>query len=297
MKQTFQRYPDLESYLERTAHAIISLVETYSVLSYGCLTLDDFSKKYSTIELITILKKGLWEQDYDKISEIVDFIYSTNKEYAEKTLIYFLPLEMIENPRVKFDNLEGMKIHGNKEEIITTYPLSSVEDFLVREKGETIAGAEMKELFPLPPTEFFWNEFVENIPLIEKWTKEYPFQHAANPDYFKAVNRLLYFPRLLYSIKEKGVIGKTNVVYWFSSEFHNDISDFVVEVGVSRKKDLPLVNILDVEEKSMKLLDFCMKEILTSHKIKYSGISNLIIKREDSYDYSRFFMEIRNLLI
>ncbi|MHA1115633.1 MAG: hypothetical protein ACTSRR_07305 [Candidatus Heimdallarchaeaceae archaeon] len=297
MKQTFQRYPDLESYLERTAHGIMSLVEPYSVLSYGCLTLDDFSKKYSTIELIVILKKGLWAQDYDKISEIVDFIFSINNEYAEKTLIYFLPLEMIENPRVKFDNLEGMKIHGKEQEIVTNYPLSPIDDFLVREKGETIAGAEMRELFPLPPSEFFWNAFVENIVLIEKWTKEYPFQQTANPDYFIAVNRLLYFPRLLYSIKEKGVIGKTKVVYWFSSEYQNEIGDFIVEVGVSRKKDLPLVNILDIEEKSMKLLDFCIKEVLTTHKVKYNGLSDLIIKREEAYDYSRFFMEIRNLLI
>lgn len=78
--------------------------------------------------------------------------------------------------------------------------------------------------------------FVENIALIEKWTKEYPFQQTANPDYFIAVNRLLYFPRLLYSIKEKGAIGKTKVVYWFSSEYQNEIGDFIVEVGVSRKK-------------------------------------------------------------
>ncbi|MHA1304242.1 MAG: aminoglycoside adenylyltransferase domain-containing protein, partial [Candidatus Heimdallarchaeaceae archaeon] len=264
-------------------------------ISYAGITLDDFSKKYSTVEIVAVLNKGLWEKDFDKIEELVEYAQTINLDYSKITSIFFLPLQMIENPRVQYQDLEGAHILGQQIELITNYPLTAIDDYLIRSKAEILYGEDIIQSFPIPPPNLFWDAVVSDFQEIEEWTKEYPFHSSSSPDYKKAVNRILYFPRMLYSLKNNDILGKTKAAYWFSNEYMGEVRDFVMEVGLSRKKDISLINILNLEEKCKELLLFFIEKVLGMKNAREPELRNLVRKVDSGYDYSRLFMELRNI--
>ncbi len=297
-KTIFQLYPDLEIYLDRLTHTIISIFDVLSIILYGGIPLDDFSKKYSTIDIVVALNKSLWNEDYTKIDEVLEHLEVVNSYYSKITSIYFLPSAMIENPRIKFDDMEGVHTMGKEVELVTSYPLKPIDDFLIREKGHVMYGEDITEHFPSPPVNLFYDEFVSNLNIIEKWTKDYPFQHSNNPDYKEAVNKILYFPMILYGLKNNSVTGKTKAAYWFANEYSSDMGQFVLEVALARKKNLSLTNVFNIQQNMKKLLIIYVKLMLSKVNKWDEAIVNLIKEEEEGkYNYSRFFMELRNILI
>lgn len=296
MKVTYDRYPELEQFLKVFTELVATSLATRSVILFGGLTLDDFSKRYSEIDVAVILEKGLWQTDYDVLDDILSRLDKLNKEFAEIFTVYFIPFTMLENPRIIYNDLEGMVIHHLDQEIISQYPLTLIEDFMILNKGEVLYGEDLIRMFPIPPIDCFWIKFVEDLTEIEELCKEYPFQPSKSPNYNHAANWILYFPRLLYSLKENNVTGKLKAVYWFSNEFYGVLGDFVIEVASCRQKNISLTSVFEVVENSRKLFLFALEKAFETKGKKLPNLWNLVKIEDDIADFSRVFMELRNFI-
>ncbi|NPD87435.1 MAG: hypothetical protein HGN29_01845 [Asgard group archaeon] len=296
MKVTYDRYPELEQFLKAFTELVATSLATRSVILFGGLTLDDFSKRYSVIDVVVILEKGLWQNDYDVLDDILSRLDKLNKEFAEIFTVYFIPFTMLENPRIIYNDLEGMVAHHLNQEIINQYPLTLIDDYMILNKGEVLYGENLIKLFPIPPLDCFWIKFIEDLTEMEKLCKEYPFQPSKSPDYNHAANWILHFPRLLFSLKNNDTTGKLKAAYWFSNEYYGVLGDFVVEVASCRQKNISLISVIEVVENSRKLFLFTLEKAFETKGKKLPNLWNLVKITDDHADFSRVFMELRNFI-
>ncbi len=296
MKVTYERYPELPRFLKTFVEFTATSLATRSFILFGDVVLDDFSKRYSNIKIIIILERGLWENDFNELDSIIDKLSTMNNDFSKTLKAYFVPYTMLENPRIDHQDLEGMVVSNMQQEIISQYPLSPTDDFLIMNKGEVLYGEDLRKNFPIPPLECFWQQFLAEVPNIENIAKSYPFQHSNSPNYDHATNWILYLSRVLYSIQKNDVIGKMKGAYWFSNEYQSKLGDFVVEVAMCRQRNISLSSVINVVENSRELLLFCMQ---TAFKIKGINIPDLelLYKEDQGYaNFSRIFMELRNII-
>ncbi len=296
MKVTYDRYPELQQFLKTFVEYMATSLSARSVILYGGLTLDDFSKRYSDIDIVVVLERGLWENDFNLIDEIVSRLEKLNKELANLLYIHFIPYPLIENPRVEYNDIEGMIVRNLEQELINQYPFSSIDDFMIRNKSELLFGDDIRDKFPHPPMECFWIKFLEDIPYFEKAAKQYPFQPATSPKYNVAINWILYFSRMLYSLKNNDVIGKLKGAYWFSNEYFGKIGDFVVEIAKCRQRNISLANVMNVVENSRELFLFSIKTAFQIKNIHVPDLNNLLKIEGQTANFTRIFMEIRNIV-
>ena len=296
MKVTHERYPELPKFLKTFVEFTATSLAVRSFILFGDIVLDDFSKRYSKIKVIIILEKGLWENDFNELDSIIDKIASLNKEFSEILIAYFIPYSMLENPRINHLDIEGIVVNNLQQEIINQYPLSQTDDFLIMNRGMVLYGEDLRSHFPLPPLECFWQQFLKEVPTIEEIAKSYPFQHTQSPNYDHATNWILYFPRVLYSIKHNDVIGKMKGAYWFSNEYLNKLGDFLVEVAMCRQKNISLSSVMEVVENSRELLLFCLENAFKLKGIQIPDLKSLYKEDQEYANFSRIFMEIRNII-
>jgi len=296
MKVTYDRYPELPRFIKTFVEYTATSLATRSFILYGDIVLDDFSKRYSTIDIIVILEQSLWEKDFNELDNIVSKLESMNKDFAKILRIVFVPFNMLENPRISHQDLEGMIVSNLQQELINKYPLSMKDDFLIMNKGEVLYGEDLRKNVPIPPLDCFWQQFISEIPRLEEIIKLYPFQHNNSPNYDLATNCILSFPRILYSIQNKDIIGKMKGAYWFSNEFYGKLGDFVVEVASCRQRNISLSSVIDVVENSRDLLLFILEKAFSVKGVSIPKLTELF-KIDSGYaNYSRVFMELRNII-
>jgi hypothetical protein len=296
MKVTYDRYPELPRFLKTFVEFTATSLSTRSFILFGDIVLDDFSKRYSQIKIIIVLEKGLWENDFNELDSIIDKLSTMNKEFSQILIAYFVPYTMLENPRIKHQDVEGMIVKNMQQEIINQYPLSSADDFLIMKQGEVLYGEDLRKYFPIPPLECFWHQFLAEIPNLEHIAKSYPFQHSTSPDYNLATNWILYLSRVLYSIKNNDVIGKMKGAYWFSNEYLNKLGDFVIEVAMCRQRNISLSSVMNVVENSRKLLIYCLQRAFQIKGINIPDLKELYKEEQGHANFSRIFMELRNII-
>ena len=296
MKVTYDRYPELPRFLKTFVEFTATSLATRSFILFGDVALDDFSKRYSQIKILIILEKGLWENDFNELDSIIDKLSTMNKDFSQMLKAYFVPYAMLENPRIKNQDIEGMIVVNMQQEIINQYPLASTDDFLIMNKGEVLYGEDLRTHIPIPPLECFWQQFLAEILNLEQIAKSYPFQHTNSPNYETATNWILYLSRVLYSIKNNDVIGKMKGAYWFSNEYLNKLGDFVVEVAMCRQRNVSLSSVMNVVENSRELLLFALKEAFTIKGIHVPDLNSLYKEEQGHANFSRIFMEIRNII-
>ncbi len=296
MKVTYDRYPELPRFLKTFVEFTATSLATRSFILYGDVVLDDFSKRYSKINVIIILEKGLWEKDFNELDSIIDKLAAMNEDFSKLLRAYFVPYTMLENPRIIHQDLEGMIVRDLKQEIINQYPLSQTDDFMIMKKGEVLYGEDLRSHFPIPPLECFWQQFLAEVPNIEEIAKIYPFQHSQSPNYDHATNWILYFSRVLYSIQNNDVIGRMKGAYWFSNEYLNKLGDFVVEVASCRQRNISLSSVMGVVENSRELMLFCIEKAFKIKGIHTPDLKSLYKEDQGHANFSRFFMEIRNII-
>jgi len=296
MKVTYDRYPELPRFIKTFVEYLATSLVTRSFILFGDIVLDDFSKRYSTIDIIVILEHSLWEKDFDEIDNIVSKLESMNKDFAKILEVVFVPAEMLENPRISHQDFEGMIVRNLQQELINKYPLSMKDDFLIMNKGEVLYGEDLRKNFPIPPLECFWHQFLAEIPKLEEKTKLYPFQYTSSPNYDLATNWILSLPGILYSIQNKDIIGKMKGAYWFSNEFYGRLGDFVVEVASCRQRNISLSSVMNVVENSRDLLLFVLEKAFSVKGVSIRKLTELF-KIDSGYaNYSRVFMELRNII-
>ena len=296
MKVTYDRYPELPRFLKTFVEFTATSLATRSFILFGDVVLDDFSKRYSRIKVIIILEKGLWENDFNVLDSIIDKLSTMNKEYSQILKVYFVPYTMLENPRIKHQDLEGMVVENMQQKIINQYPLNAADDFLIMKQGEVLYGEDLRKHFPIPPLECFWQQFLSEIPHLEQVAKSYPFQYTNSPNYDVATNWILYLSRVLYSIKTNDAIGKMKGAYWFSNEYLNKLGDFVVEVAMCRQRNVSLSSVMNVVENSRKLLLYSLQRAFQIKGISIPDLKELYKEDQDHANFSRIFMEIRNII-
>jgi hypothetical protein len=296
MKVTYDRYPELEQFLNTFVEFTVTSLAVKSIILFGGITLDDFSKRYSEIDIVVVLEKGLWKEDFDTLDEIISKIGQLNKEFAQIFTAYFVPITMLENPRIVYNDLEGIIVRNLNQIIIDQYPLSLTDDFVIQKKGEVLYGENIINKFPIPPLNCFWIQFVEDLSIIEAIAKEYPFQHSDSPNYNQATNWILYFSRMLYSINNNDILGKLKGAYWFSNEYYGELGDFITEVASCRQKNISLSSLIGVVENSRKLLLFFLEKAFELKGIKIPNLSSLVKYENDVANFSRVFMELRNFV-
>ena len=81
MKVTYDRYPELPRFLKTFVEFTATSLATRSVILFGDVVLDDFSKRYSHIKIIIILEKGLWENDFNELDSIIDKLSTKFDKY------------------------------------------------------------------------------------------------------------------------------------------------------------------------------------------------------------------------
>jgi hypothetical protein len=296
MKVTYDRYPELPRFIKTFVEFTATSLKTRSFILFGDIVLDDFSKRYSTIDIIVILEGSLWEKDFDALDDIVTKLESMNKEFAKILRVVFVPYEMLENPRIAHQDLEGIIIRNLQQELINKYPLTMKDDFLIMNKGDVLYGEDLRKHFPIPPLDCFWQQFLSEIPRLEEITKLYPFQHSSSPNYDLATNWILSLPGILYSIHNKDIIGKMKGAYWFSNEFYGKLGDFVVEIASCRQRNISLSSVLNVVELSRELLIFVLEKAFAFKGVQIPNLLDLF-KIDGGYaNYSRVFMELRNII-
>lgn len=296
MKVTYDRYPELPRFLKTFVEFTATSLATKSFILFGDIVLDDFSKRYSQIKIIIILEKGLWETDFNELDSIIEKLSTMNKDFSQILKVYFVPYAMLENPRINHQDLEGMVVENMQQEIINKYPLSSTDDFMIINRGEVLYGEDIRQHFPIPPVECFWQQFLSEIPNLEQIAKAYPFQPTNSPKYDLATNWILYLPRVLYSIKTNDLIGKMKGAYWFSNEYLNKLGDFVVEVAMCRQRNVSLSSVMNVVENSRQLLLYCLQRAFQIKGIHIPVLKELYKEDQGYANFSRIFMELRNII-
>jgi hypothetical protein len=296
MKVTYERYPELPRFLKLFVEYAVTTLQTRSIILAGDIVLDDFSKRYSTIDIVIILEKNLWDKDYDKIDELVNRMVIVNKEFAHICKIFFIPYAMLSDTRVAHDDIEGIIVRKLQQEIINKYPLEQSDDFLIREKSHVLYGEDLKKHFPIPPVEGFWYEFLERFSKLEKASMNFPFQHTKSPNYEKAMDWILWFPFLLHSLKNNNLIGKMKSAYWFTNEYPGRMGDFVVEVANCRKRNISLTSIMEIVPKSRELMMFALERAFRIKGIQMTHLKDLMKVENDIANFSRVFMEVHNII-
>ena len=296
MKVTYDRYPELPRFIKTFVEYTATSLATMSFILFGDIVLDDFSKRYSTIDIIVILERSLWERDFDELDNIFKKLESMNKDFAKILKVVLVPIEMLENPRISHQDFEGMIVRNLQQELINNYPLSMKDDFLIMNKGEVLYGEDLRKNFPIPPLECFWQQFLTEIPKLEEITKLYPFQYSSSPNYDLAINWILILPGILYSIQKNDIIGKMKGAYWFSNEYYGKLGDFVVEIASCRQRNISLSSVMGVVENSRDLLLFTLEKAFSVKGVSISKLTELF-KADSGYaNYSRVFMELRNII-
>jgi len=290
--RVLEHYPDLKKFLDVFSDFFVASFNVESIILYNGITLNDFSPKYSDIDVIVVLRNSLWGKDYDALEEILSKL-TERSPYASKLDLLIAPRNIIENPRVNFFDIEGMKIEGQKQEIINHYPLNQVDSFMIRNHGIVLYGEDLRYLFPTPSFDCFWEQFTTDLYNIEQRTKRYPFQEFPASDK-EVIDLFLYFPRMLYSLKERDVVAKFQSAYWFANEYSNDLSDFLLELAFARKKGYSLSGIIDLAEKGAKLIAFAMETAFKLRNLRCPDFYSKIEKRDGKYYFTKMFIEVRN---
>ncbi len=296
MSVVYEKFPNLKKFFQTLVEYIASSMQVMSIMQFGDIALDDFSPNYSKIDVIVILEKSLWEKDFDLIDDIMSKIKQTYPDYSRNLNLYFIPSQLIENPRISYQDFEGMIISSDNQVLISKYPFTATKDYEIRKYAETLYGENYKENFPIPPTDCFWMDFVEGLEELEKDVKEYPFQFSNDTSDEKAMNRLLNLTQTIHSLKNSDFIGKTKCAYWFANEYPSDLGDFILEVGLSRLRSTSTSNIISLVEKSRDFFLFFIEKVFQIRGIKPPDFKKAVKISDSTHDFSFVFMEIRNLL-
>ncbi|NPE07949.1 MAG: hypothetical protein GNW80_06690, partial [Asgard group archaeon] len=129
---------------------------------------------------------------------------------------------------------------------------------------------------------------------IEKAMELYPFHHSSVRNARTAVNWLLYFPRLIYSLLHKDIIGKSDSAFWFQKEYNNPLGEFLVEIAKCRQEDAFIHDVKDLVLNSRKLILFTLEKILEIKGVD-ANLSNLVsidLFRMNFYPVFREFKEL-----
>jgi len=295
MDETLRKYPELKKYLAEFIKSITSNLSTKSIILFGGIMLDDFSKRYSDIDIIVVLNVGLNEKNLESIDEVITKLRIIDPELTRILYVYFIPSFMLDSSKVKFKGQKGLIIGNEKAKPINRYPLSIMDNFSVREKGKILFGEDLKKQFPKPPENLFWQMFIDSLSFIEEATKKHPFQHSEKQNDHTTINWLLYFPRLLYSLIKKDLIGKSDSAFWFQKEYNNSLGEFLIEIGKCRQENAFVYDIKDLVLNSRKLILFTFEKILEIKGID-ANLSSLVSIDLNRMNFNPIFREFKDLI-
>ncbi len=295
MNATFLKYPDLQNYLIEFSRCMTSRIDAQSIILFGGIVLDDFSVKYSDIDLIVVLKNGLTEKKHGIIERAIADLKKLSPVYTKLLYVYFIPSLMIDSPSKEFESHDGL-IYGNgRLRSISKYPLSITDDFSIREKGKILFGEDMKSKFPEPPKDCFWKMFINSLSYIEESAKRHPLQFSKEPNDNTTINLLLYFPRFLHSIVRNDLIGKSDSAYWFREEYGGSLGDFLIELARCRTENSAVVNTDELVSNARRLVLFTLNRILEFKGVK-ADVSGSVDIDSSKVDFQPLFTEFKNLL-
>ncbi|MGY5853439.1 MAG: nucleotidyltransferase domain-containing protein [Candidatus Thorarchaeota archaeon] len=284
MDATFRKYPELQNYLTRFSKCITDNLDTRSIILFGGIALDDFSKKYSDIDIVVVLKTGLSEKEYRTCEQIIEELMESDPVPTQLLYVYFIPAFMLDSTSSEFKPQDGL-IYGNRRiRPIAQYPLSITDNFSIREKGIVLFGEDLRKEFPEPPMDCFWKMFIDSLPYIEEAVKIHPFQLSDEPNDHTTVNWLLYFPRLLYSLVREDLIGKSDSAFWFQEEYNNPLGEFLVELARCRQENTSVNNDRDLVLNSRRLVLFSLEKTLEIRGV-HANLSNLASIDSLSFDF------------
>ncbi|MHA2142961.1 MAG: nucleotidyltransferase domain-containing protein [Candidatus Thorarchaeota archaeon] len=250
-------------------------MDAQSIILFGGIALDDFSRKYSDIDIVVVLKSGMSEQEHRRSEQVITELMEYDSVYTPLLFFYFIPVFMLDSPSSEFNPRDGL-IYGNeKMRPVKQYPLSIVDNFSIREKGKVLFGEDLKERFPEPPGDCFWKMFIDSLPYIEGAVKKHPFQYSDKHNDNTTVNWLLYFPRLLYSLAREDLIGKSDSAFWFQEEYDSPIGEFLVEIAKLRRENSTVNDSEDLVLNSRRLFLFTLDKILELKGVD-AGLSNSV---------------------
>ncbi len=295
MGAIFVKYPDLQNYLTEFSNHMTARIDIQSIILFGGIVLDDFSVKYSDIDIVVVLKGSLTEKKHGIIEKTIDELMKLNPIYTKLLYVYFVPTFMIDSPSKEFETYYGL-IYGNgRMRPISKYPLSITDDYSIREKGTILFGEDVKGNFPEPPKDCFWKMFITSLHYIEESAKKHPLQFSNEHNDHTTVNLLLYFPRFLYSLFRKDIIGKSDSAYWFREEYGDSLGHFLVEIAGCRQENAPVDTTDELVLKARHLLLFTLDQIL-----EFKGAKATLSKpvEIDSFevDFHPIFTEFKNLI-
>lgn len=294
MLNILDHYPKLKELLDYIVDMVSSSLRITSIYVFGDITLADYSEMYSMINVLVVLEKTLWGEDFDIINDIMEKTKQHFPLLSRNLDVAFIPEQIIENPRINFEDLEGMRIIGNEGVLITSYPYNHLETYLLHNKAHKLYGRDVS--LPFPAVDAFWEQFIEDLPKLEHATERFPFQDLPSTDSKEEIEWILYFPRLLYGLANNDIIGKLKAAYWFNNEYDNDLGEFVVEVAMNWKRGHSLEHMLDVPLNAQQFLIFSLEKALELRKKTVGRLASLVISKENKYDYKRLFIEVRNAI-
>ena len=292
MDVTFQKYPDLKDYLDEVSTSVAATLDTKSIVLFGGIALDDFSRRYSDIDLVVVLKTGLSEKNHQDIEKLIDTLREIDLVYTGLLYVYFIPISMLESPSAEFNPNDGLIFGNGRMRPINQYPLSITDNYSIREKGKILFGEDLRKRFPEPPTDFFWEMFIHSLPYIEQAIQKHPFQFNEEYNDHTTVNWLLYFPRLLYSLVKDDLIGKSDSASWFQEQYDDSLANFLVEIARCRRENTALANDKDLVLNSRKIVLFTLEKILEFRGVE-SRLSDLVSIDSVETDFYPVISEFR----
>jgi len=296
MNVTFGKYPDLENFLSEFTNNITSAIQVQSIILFGGIMLDDFSKRYSDIDIVVVMDKGLRPKTLEAVGEAIKKLYEIDANLARILYVYFIPSYMIESPNEEFKLMDGSILGYENFSYFGKYPLSIMDDFSIREKGKILYGEDLRNHFPEPPKDCFWKMFMDSLPYMEKAVKLYPFQFSTLRNSKTAVNWLLYFPRLIYSLLNEDIIGKSDSAYWFLEEYNGLLGEFLVEVAKCRQEDASVTDTKDLVISSREIFLFSLERAFEVKGIDIPSLKDLVNIEIQRVNFKPVFREIRKLI-
>lgn len=295
MNVTFGKYPDLKNYLQVFTESMTSILQIRSIILFGGIMLDDFSQRYSDIDIIVVLDKGLKESDLSVIDETITDLRKLDSEFTKILYVYFIPACMFNSSKTEQHSENGLILGNEKTRKINQFPLSVIDNFSIREKGKILFGEDLRNLFPKPPKDCFWSMFTDSLPYIEEATKKYPFQFRKLQNDNSVVNWLLYFPRMIYSLINEDLIGKSDSAFWFQEEYNGLLGEFLVEVAKCRQENCGL-DIKDLVKSSRELLLFSLERAFEVKDMDIPNLKDLVNIKLQKVNFKPVFRETRKLL-
>ncbi|RXT04161.1 hypothetical protein [Ammoniphilus sp. CFH 90114] len=184
-----------------------------STILHGGIVLNEFTLKFSDIDLIVVLTQVTPNQVHDLVSLWKE--WSTKHPFGEKLWINLIGEDLLETNRGAAWTIskKGVRpVHG--------MPIDGMELHTLLHRGKTLKGKNIISRFPRLPKDYQIQELDTFLRVLETYSMTSPLQpqrHQSEP-IDDDIGIILSFPRYLYNLQTDKILTKCHAAKWYGQK-------------------------------------------------------------------------------